>query len=675
MVWFNNSWKYRKKVTINSSQISGTLTDFTTYLDLSLLGSDFFNNVNSDGSDIRITQSDETTQCAVHVVSIDTLGETGRINFKAPSVSSSTDTDFYIYYGNSGASLPITSDTYGQYNTYKDEYKIYYGMDTGSGSTLYDYTSNSNDGVINGATWTSGNVGKNALDFDGTNDYVERTSVGISSNNFTITGLFNAGLISYHSIFTDFNSVGNRNLIYIINGEIIAYNVVAGTYNSISQSINANELYHFAYVRNGNQFHLYLNGVLVGSQTYTNPTSPTTMRIGARGDVLTKHFFNGVVDEFKILSTGLTMNEISSDFNNLVNQNLFFTIAAQEVGILTNDFNALELNLTSENLDFTSSLTNDLENLDLNVTSETLDFTSSLTNDLNNLDLNVTSENIDFTSSLTNDLDNLDLNITSESLDFTSSLTNDLDNLDLNITSESLTFEEVGTLTNDFNALELNLTSESLDFTSSLTNDLDNLDLNITSESLDFTSSLTNDLDNLDLNITSESLNNVARFDVINEFNSLELSIVPNNLSIIEIDLDVNINLENSRKDFIQVIDEAGEEMIYRKLKKEYYDDGKIKGTSVKEYVIKGLLEDDIMERVNDNSGEHIEGETKINLPYKIISGGEEFYPRINDEIQIKETNIKYRIKSIQSMRLFGGVVDNDCKVERITFNDLDYED
>ncbi|RLJ10179.1 MAG: hypothetical protein DRP15_00895, partial [Candidatus Aenigmatarchaeota archaeon] len=44
-------------------------------------------------------------------------------------------------------------------------------FDEGSGSTVYDSTSNNNDGTINGASWVTGKYGA-ALKFDGVDDYV-----------------------------------------------------------------------------------------------------------------------------------------------------------------------------------------------------------------------------------------------------------------------------------------------------------------------------------------------------------------------------------------------------------------------------------------------------------------------------------------------------------------------
>ncbi len=84
------------------------------YLDLSNLGPQFFSGVKSDGGDIRVTTSNGVTEVAREVVSTDTTGETGEVHFLGTSISASSDTDFYVYYGNSAESDYATTATYGR---------------------------------------------------------------------------------------------------------------------------------------------------------------------------------------------------------------------------------------------------------------------------------------------------------------------------------------------------------------------------------------------------------------------------------------------------------------------------------------------------------------------------------------------------------------------------------
>jgi len=112
--WYNSSWLYRVKITVLASKVAENLSNYPVYVDLSNLPSEFHTNVNqTDGRDIRITSSDGVTELPREVVYYDSANDKGELHFKATSLSHSTDTDFYIYYGNSSATEPSDSSTYG----------------------------------------------------------------------------------------------------------------------------------------------------------------------------------------------------------------------------------------------------------------------------------------------------------------------------------------------------------------------------------------------------------------------------------------------------------------------------------------------------------------------------------------------------------------------------------
>lgn len=113
--WFDTSWTKRIKLSVNPAQVPSTQTDFVAYLDLSLLPSSFFSSVQSDGSDIVVTSSDETTQIPHELVSLNTTGNTGEMHIKIPSVSGTVATDLYLYYGNASASNSSSVNTWSEY--------------------------------------------------------------------------------------------------------------------------------------------------------------------------------------------------------------------------------------------------------------------------------------------------------------------------------------------------------------------------------------------------------------------------------------------------------------------------------------------------------------------------------------------------------------------------------
>lgn len=176
MAWYDTLWRKRIQLTVQNTDIDSDLTDFPIYLDLSRLGASFWDNVNSDGGDIRVTTSDETTEVPVEI-RIDTGAQTGFVYFKG-SPSSSTTTVFYMYHQNPAATLPAEDATYGRENVWKTAFVGVWHLEedpSGAAPQITDSTSNDNDGTTAGSMTTGdliAAISNKGLEFDGSNDYV-----------------------------------------------------------------------------------------------------------------------------------------------------------------------------------------------------------------------------------------------------------------------------------------------------------------------------------------------------------------------------------------------------------------------------------------------------------------------------------------------------------------------
>lgn len=104
MGWYDPDWTQRIEITVQASKVVAGHTGYVVFIDLADLPSTgFWDGVKDDGADIRVTTSDGETECPQDVVSCDTALETGEMYFRAPLLSSSTDTKFYIYINNPSA--------------------------------------------------------------------------------------------------------------------------------------------------------------------------------------------------------------------------------------------------------------------------------------------------------------------------------------------------------------------------------------------------------------------------------------------------------------------------------------------------------------------------------------------------------------------------------------------
>lgn len=141
------SWDYYFEITIDKDKVPSTQTDFPVFLDLADLGAGhgFWSAVKSDGGDIRITESDGSTEVAREIVDIDTTAKTGEVHFLVGSLSSTADTVYRVYYGNAAASEPAASATYGSQNVWPSSYRAVYHCSGASATDIKDSTSNGND--------------------------------------------------------------------------------------------------------------------------------------------------------------------------------------------------------------------------------------------------------------------------------------------------------------------------------------------------------------------------------------------------------------------------------------------------------------------------------------------------------------------------------------------------
>ena len=139
--WYSGSWSRRIKLTVRHETVDANLTDFPVYINLANLPAGFFTNVQSDGDDIRITKIDGVTEVPYELVSINTTLKTGELHFKA-DLASTTNTEFYLYYANSGALGYAAGATYGSRNVWTNGYEAVYHLETSPVSALVDSTSN-----------------------------------------------------------------------------------------------------------------------------------------------------------------------------------------------------------------------------------------------------------------------------------------------------------------------------------------------------------------------------------------------------------------------------------------------------------------------------------------------------------------------------------------------------
>ncbi|HEC75825.1 MAG TPA: hypothetical protein ENI33_01015 [Thermoplasmatales archaeon] len=193
-------------------------------------------------------------------------------------------------------------------------------FDEGSGSIVYDSSGNNNHGTIHGASWTTG-VSRNALSFDGVNDYVEiphddvlefetegtymlwfKPAIQLTPQSPRMDLLHKSG--EYGFIFNHHSDMPG------IDGGFHPYRVQSST------KYFSAEWYHVTATFNGQCVRIYVNGVLEDSNqaggTLSHPKE--NICIGCRPYSYV-YFFHGIIDEIRIYNRALTASEIQAHYN------------------------------------------------------------------------------------------------------------------------------------------------------------------------------------------------------------------------------------------------------------------------------------------------------------------------------------------------------------------------
>ncbi len=349
--WYGDSWGYRVKLTIDSTKVDADLTDFPVYVDLGNLPSTFHQHVNrTDGRDIRVTKADGITEVPREVSFYDYTNRKGELHFKySGTLSGSTDTAIYIYYGNPSASDYAATDTYGRNNVWDSSTVAAWHLSETSGHHANSTSTSSIDTTVENVTQKGAYIGKvgRADEFSGTSDDVMAPSSSSfrQAGDFTISAWVKADTLS--SVAGHDQAILYRHLnaspyeeygLYIndtndkIHFTSASVEFTGGT-AIVNTAISINTWYHVVGVKSGSNMKLYINGSNGGTTdgtyvgTYPNLTGDFFIGDYDSNNVLD---FDGVIDEVRLSSTARSATWISTEYNNQSSPSTFFLSGISE---------------------------------------------------------------------------------------------------------------------------------------------------------------------------------------------------------------------------------------------------------------------------------------------------------------------------------------------------------
>ena len=352
--WYSCSWSYRKNITIQHSQVSGTQSNFPVLISL---GSDpdLAAHARSDGYDILFTSSDGTTKLSHEIEKYASGALVAWV--KVPTVTSSADTTIIMYYGYAGS--PNQQDKNGVWDANYNAVWHLTEDPSGAAPQMLDSTSNAYHGTSAGTMTTSDQVTakvNGGLDFDGSDDYLSTNYVQNGVTAYTIEAWIKTSTTSMQRVIVhDRGSGAGRSLTLSIGGTYPGGPGVAG---GVGYGVDSDSIYIGRYstttVNNNNwhhlvgvwtapagtaiapaQFSIYIDGTAAATTDATVGTAPLSPLTGLGGTLIGRHspwntYLLSIIDEVRISNTVRTADWIATEYNNQNSPSTFYSLGSQQ---------------------------------------------------------------------------------------------------------------------------------------------------------------------------------------------------------------------------------------------------------------------------------------------------------------------------------------------------------
>jgi hypothetical protein len=345
--WYNLSvsgqcdWPYRKSVTIDHTQVASPGQSSFPVLISIASDPDLSAHARTTGNDILFTSSGGTTKIPHEIESYSSGSLVAWVS--VPTLSSTTDTVLYLYYGNSTGTASQQNPT----ALWTNYGAVWHMKETNGGSgAIKDSTSYGNNGTGLGGP-TLGAAGKigNAIDFDGLNDvmYVENSgstsSLDYTSGPFTIsawiyrrnTDVHIAGKRDGNADQYQFAISPSGRLLFTANNDnkegLSGEVTIPSTWNYGVVVVNASNYPEF-----------YLNGTheqwvdSSGTRPYSFPHRNVNFSIGARWATFpaTGARYSGLIDEVRVSNVDRSVQWIATEYNNQRRPSTFSSVGNEE---------------------------------------------------------------------------------------------------------------------------------------------------------------------------------------------------------------------------------------------------------------------------------------------------------------------------------------------------------
>ena len=205
------------------------------------------------------------------------------------------------------------------YNWYKDSQSISV-LNLPFEINADDYSGNNNDGLIEGAVFTNGQIG-GALEFDGVNDFVNLSRptslVNLDTTLSVEAWIFSDNNTGQHLIFDDCEFFATEGYCLLLLDNEFRFHVgLAGAPRAVAGGIQTGRWYHVIGTYDNESIKIYVNGTLINTTSAVGPLNKNgdeDIILGHNSPSQTNNF-DGKIDEVRVYNIALTAEQVNQRF-------------------------------------------------------------------------------------------------------------------------------------------------------------------------------------------------------------------------------------------------------------------------------------------------------------------------------------------------------------------------
>lgn len=333
---------YYKKITIDNTKVGADLTNFPVWVNDTDIA--YANHMLADASDLYFTINN-ATQLNHEIEWWDsTTGELG-VWVNVTSVSSSADTVFYMYYGDSDIGI---DPNFNATDVWDGHYTGVFHMNDNTTSTINDSTSNLYHGIKTGANNPIQDIGQLGYAQNHSTDYINITNTNFTNKDFTMSLWFkwDGGGATDRTLI---GCRGERQQYITVTRDSedkkIQYAGADGSPTAATANDETGSGWYFAAARlnSSSDCSLIVNGIRQSSaDAYSGPINAQawTSYIGGDASAVDTPYkpFDGRIDEVRISNIVRSEEWLDTVYNNTYDVGSFLTFGSEQGGVPPSGF-------------------------------------------------------------------------------------------------------------------------------------------------------------------------------------------------------------------------------------------------------------------------------------------------------------------------------------------------